>query len=71
MVGQIDAILQTRIAGTPLGERGIRLMDSGQGGAAIYIGLQRYPGLGDVPDPEVQAAIKAAIAEWEAKYTPS
>lgn len=71
MVGQIDAILQARIAGTALGERGIRLMESAQGGAAIFIGLQRYAGLGDVQDPEVQAAIKAAIAEWEAKYTPS
>ncbi len=71
MVGQIDAILQSRIAGTALGERGIRLMESAQGGAAIFIGLQRYAGLGDVPDPEVQAAIRAAIAEWEAKYTPS
>ncbi len=70
MVGQIDAILQSRIAGTALAGRGIHLMESTQGGAAIYIGLQRYAGLADVPDPEVQAAIKAAISEWEAKYTP-
>ncbi len=71
MVGQIDAILQARLAGTALAGRGIRLTESSQGGAAIFIGMQRYAGLGDVPDPEVQAAIKAAIAEWEAKYTPS
>ncbi len=71
MVGQIDAILQARLAGTTLAERGIRLMESTQGGAAIFVGLQRYAGVGEVPDPEVQAAIKAAIAEWEAKYTPS
>jgi hypothetical protein len=71
MVGQIDAILQGRIAGTPLAARGIRLVESMQGGAMVVVGLQRYAGVGDVPDPEIQAVIRAAIAEWEKKYTPS
>ncbi len=71
MVGQIDAILQSRLAGTPLAGRGIRVIESLEGGAAIMVGTQRYPGVGDVPDAEVKAAIKAAIAEWEEKYTPS
>lgn len=70
MVGQIDAILQSRLVGTPLATRGIRLVESMQGGAMVMVGLTRYPGVGDVPDPEVQAAIRAAIAEWEKKYTP-
>ncbi len=70
MVAQIDAILQTKIMGTPLAGRGIRLVESAQGGAMVVVGLSRYAGLGDVPDPEVQAAIRAAIAEWEKKYTP-
>ncbi len=70
MVGQIDAILQTRLAGTSLAGRGIRLVESSNGGAMVIVGLSRYPGVGDVPDPEVQAAIRAAIAEWEKKYTP-
>ncbi|MGE5072992.1 MAG: hypothetical protein ACM3MF_06155 [Anaerolineae bacterium] len=70
MVGQIDAILQTRLMGTPLANRGIRLVESTQGGAMVVVGLKRYAGVADVPDPEVQAAIRAAIAEWENKYTP-
>ena len=70
MVGQIDAILQSKISGTPLATRGIRLVESFQGGAMVVVGLNRYAGVGDVPDPEVQAAIRAAIAEWEKKYTP-
>lgn len=70
MVGQIDAILQTRLIGTPLATRGVRLVESAQGGAMVVVGLKRYAGVGDVPDPEVQAAIRAAIAEWENKYTP-
>ncbi len=71
MVGQIDAILQAKLAGTPLATRGIRLVESVQGGAMVIVGLQRYAGVGDVPDPEVQAVIRSAIAEWENKYTPS
>ncbi len=70
MVAQIDAILQAKITGTPLAGRGIRLVESAQGGAMVVVGLSRYAGVGDVPDPEVQAAIRAAIAEWENKYTP-
>ena len=70
MVGQIDAILQTKLIGTPLASRGIRLVESAQGGAMVVVGLNRYAGVGEVPDPEVQAAIRAAIAEWEKKYTP-
>ncbi len=71
MVGQIDAILQSRLTGTALAGRGIRVIESAEGGAAIVIGTARYAGVGDVPDSEVKDVIKAAIAEWEEKYTPS
>ena len=70
MVGQIDAILQNNLVGTPLAGRGIHLVESAQGGAMVVVGMNRYAGIGDVPDPEVQAAIRAAITEWENKYTP-
>ncbi len=71
MVGQIDSILQSKLIGTPLEGRGIRVIESAQGGASILVGAAHYAGVGDVPDPDVQAAIKAAIAEWEEKYTPT
>lgn len=70
IVSQIDAVLQTRLAGTPLEERGVFLTESPEGGVAVYVGLTRYNGLEEVPDPEIKAAIRAAIAEWEEKYTP-
>lgn len=70
MVGQIDAILQAHLTGTPLASLGIRLIESSEGGAIVMVGVNRYAGVGDVPDPEIQAAIRAAIAEWENKYTP-
>jgi len=70
IVTQIDAILQARLEGTPLDERGIFITQSAEGGVIVYVGLTRYHGVDEVPDPEVKAAIRGAITEWENKYTP-
>jgi hypothetical protein len=70
IVNQIDSVLQQRLIGTPLEERGIFLTQSPEGGVIVYVGLTKYMGVDDVPDPEVKAAIRAAITEWENKYTP-
>jgi hypothetical protein len=37
---------------------------------AVYVGLTRYNGIDEVPDPDIKTAIRAAIAEWENKFTP-
>jgi hypothetical protein len=70
IVSQIDAILQDRLEGTPLAERGIFLAQSPEGGVIVYVGLTRYNAIDDVPDPEIKSAIRGAIAEWENKFTP-
>lgn len=70
IVTQIDTILQSRLVGTPLEERGIFLTQSSEGGVIVYVGLTRYNGVDEVPDPEIKAAIRGAITEWENKYTP-
>jgi hypothetical protein len=70
IVGQIDTILQARLLGTPLEGRGISLSNSAEGGVLVYVGADKYQGVEDVPDPQVKAAIRAAITEWENKYTP-
>lgn len=70
IVGQINQILQARIVNTPLATRGVSLMESISGGVNVYVGIQRYEAIDDIPDDEVKAAIRAAIAEWEKKYTP-
>ncbi len=70
IVGQIDAILQERLEGTPLESRGIFLAQSPEGGVNVYVGLTRYNEIDDVPDPEIKAAIRLAISAWENKYTP-
>lgn len=70
MVGQIDEILQLKLTTTTFAGRGIRLQESPTGGVTVVVGGKNYEGVGDVPDAEVQAIIRAAIAEWENKYTP-
>lgn len=70
IVGQIDAILQQRMVNTPLVKQSIRLQESREGGAEVIIGAQKYPSIEEVPDGEVKDAIRAAVAEWEKKYTP-
>jgi hypothetical protein len=70
IVGQIDAILQEQLAGTPLEEKGVFLTQSPEGGVNVYVGLTRYIAIEDVPDEQIKAAIRAAIAQWEDKYTP-
>ena len=70
MVAQIDTILQARLQGTTLGSLGIRLAESLNGGAIVFVGRQSYAGVADVPDARVQAAIREAIAEWEKRFTP-
>jgi len=70
IVGQIDSILQTRMIGTPLMERRIYLTESPEGGVMVNVGTTRYMGIEDVPENEIKTAIRAAIAEWEKKYTP-
>ena len=70
IVAQIDSVLQARLVGTPLKEKGIRLQESLDGGVIVWVGVDKYETVDDVPDEQVQAAIRAAIAEWENKYTP-
>jgi hypothetical protein len=70
MVGQINAILQERIAGTKFASPGVVLMETPAGGVNVYVGLNKFEGIDSVPDEEIKAVIRAAIAEWEKKYTP-
>jgi hypothetical protein len=70
IVQQIDTVLQERLLNSPLAKRGIRLQESIQGGVEVYVGLNKFLAVDDVPDEEIRTAIRAAIAEWEKKYTP-
>lgn len=70
IVQQIDTVLQERLLNTPLEKSGLRLQESHQGGVEVYVGTQKFDSIDDVPDATIKATIRAAIAEWEEKYTP-
>jgi hypothetical protein len=70
IVAQIDSVLQARLAGTSLAGKGIRLQESPGGGVIVWVGVNKYEVIDDVPDEQIIAALRAAIAEWEDKYTP-
>ena len=70
IVAQIDTVLQMRLVDTPLANSGIRLTESSLGGVEVYVGLNKYASIDEVPDAHVQSIIRAAITEWEQKYTP-
>jgi hypothetical protein len=64
---QIDEILQEKIAGTALVGRGLKVNTSPAGGVVFYLDGQTYDGVDAVPDPDGQAAIRAAVKAWENK----
>jgi len=65
IVTQIDAILQGMLVDSPLKHKGIRLVEDMTGGVTVWVGVQRYPGIDAVTDPEALAVIRSAVAEWE------
>ena len=65
IVEQINDILQETIKDTPLAGRMIRLVEDPREGVVVWIGLERFPGVDSVPDPEVKAALRKAANEWE------
>ncbi len=70
IVQQIDTVLQKRLLNTTLEKSGLRLQESRQGGVEVYVGSQKFDSIDEVPDATIKSMIRAAIAEWEEKYTP-
>jgi hypothetical protein len=65
MVQQINAVLQEMIIGTPYEMRTLSLTEDPVRGVIVWLGSTHYEGIDGVPDPEVQAVLRAAVAEWE------
>ncbi|MBP9040607.1 MAG: hypothetical protein KBF64_02400 [Anaerolineaceae bacterium] len=62
---QISEILEEMLEGTPLKEKGIRLIENPQSGVDVWIGLDKYSGIDAVPDPAVKEMIRRAVIRWE------
>ena len=66
MVEEIDEIMQNMIKGTPLENRGVRIAQD-RLGIVVWIGLDHFEGIDAVKDPEIQAALRKAVSEWESR----
>jgi hypothetical protein len=64
MVEQIDEILAEQIKGSPLENRGLRIVQNNVG-VTVWVGLDHYDGIDSVTDPEIKAAVRRAVETWE------
>lgn len=64
IVAMIDEILQRKLESSPLASKKIKLEEGSMGEVLVHVGANRYSGIDSVPDPEIQAVIKDAIAEF-------
>jgi hypothetical protein len=64
MVQQINMILGEKLSDRESGPRAVRLMEGVGGSIRVYIGVDSYS-IEEVPDEEVKALIRQAVAEWE------
>jgi len=71
MVQAIDEILQERLENSPLKNKGIKLIEQPPVGVVVWVGLEHYNGVEDVPDEEVKAMIRSAVSIWEEKNSRS
>ena len=67
LAGQIDEILQEKLAVSPLAGQDIRLGDNESLGLEVWVGVNRYDGIDAVPDAQVRDLIRASVAEWQAR----
>jgi hypothetical protein len=65
IAAQVDEIVQERLPGSPFKAHLITLTELPGGGLLVRVDNDRYEGIGDVADPEIQAFLRQCVAEWE------
>lgn len=65
VVDEVNDILQRKLHGSAMAGKGIHLMENHQKEIRFWVGLESYNDVSDIPDPEIQALINAAVKEWE------
>jgi hypothetical protein len=66
---QINSILQDMIHDTSLHDRGISVANWPVRGVVFIVGIEIYDDIEEIPDPEIQEVIQAAVKRWEETQT--
>lgn len=69
IVGMIDDVLQKKLETSPLQSKKISLEDGPHGEVIVIVDADRFEGVDQVPDPQVQAIIRESIAEWDRSHS--
>ncbi len=68
LAGEIDRLLQIQVKASPeFSQRLIQVSSAPDGGLRFRVDNAHYDGIDQISDPQIQALIRAAIAEWEAR----
>ena len=65
MAAEIDAILQEKLAVSPLAGRLIRLQEQPDQRLLVVVDETSFDGVSQVSDPDVRQLIQEAVAEWQ------
>jgi hypothetical protein len=65
VIGEIEKILQEKLESSDLLDKGIHLMENHNREIRIWVGLNSYDSVDDIPDADIRQIINSAVQEWE------
>jgi hypothetical protein len=65
MVAQVDSILQEKLHAANMQKWAVRLTETPNQGMIVWVGMERYEAIDEVPYKRVRDIIRESVAEWE------